>query len=81
MAGTSSNSSLTSAANNATTLLNDPNFQSLEKAVTGGDAATIKAAWATLVSNAATSAANTATNAVTIAATSQASAAVAMPSA
>ena len=50
--GTTSNSSLAAAANNATTLLNDPNFQSLEKAVSGGDAATIKAAWSTFISNA-----------------------------
>lgn len=52
LSGSAGNASLTSAANSATTLLNDPNFQSLEKAVSGGDAATIKAAWATFISNA-----------------------------
>ena len=64
-AGTSSNSSLTAAANNATTLLNDPNFQSLEKAVSGGDAATIKAAWSTFISNATVTASTNQTSTTT----------------
>jgi len=63
--GTSSNSSLTAAANNATTLLNDPNFQSLEKAVSGGDAATIKAAWSTFISNATVTASTNQTSTTT----------------
>jgi hypothetical protein len=63
--GATNNSSLASAVNSATTLLNDPNFQSLEQAVSGGDAATIKAAWSTFISNAATSASTSQTSTVT----------------
>ena len=63
--GAANNSSLASAVSSATTLLNDPNFQSLEKAVSGGDAATIKAAWSTFISNATTSASTSQTSTVT----------------
>ena len=64
--GTTSNSSLAAAANNANTLLNDPNFQSLEKAVNGGDATAIKAAWSTFISNATVTAQTSQTSTTTI---------------